>query len=244
MLRVRVTDDGVPALHGSSTMTGAFTLARPGGDVRGPVLVAGSATVSPMPLRGGDPATLLATLSDAEAGGGTVSAAEFSLGAAAAPAGSGTAMTGSFGTATVQASGVLPTNGVVTGTTTIWVRGRDAANNWGAAYALSVPSVAKGVVAAPEPIAIDFLGLPSPNPFHGATSIRFGLAQPANVRLELFDLAGRRVRTLASGVLEAGPHAVSWDGRDERGAEVGAGVYFVRFITPAKSFHARIVALH
>src|SRR4029078_9707178 len=67
MLRVRVTDDGVASLHASSTMTGVFTLARTGGDVRGPVLVAGSASVSPLPLRGGDPAPVFAPLSEAEA---------------------------------------------------------------------------------------------------------------------------------------------------------------------------------
>ena len=46
-----------------------------------------------------------------------------------------------------------------------------------------------------------------------------------------------------SGELAAGPHAVSWDGRDDRGATVAAGVYFVRFATPARTFHTRVVSL-
>jgi flagellar hook assembly protein FlgD len=90
---------------------------------------------------------------------------------------------------------------------------------------------------------VDFLATPSPNPFQGATSVRFGLARASNVRLELFDLAGRRVRTLASGELAAGPHAISRDGRDEHGATLAAGVYFVRLMTPALTFHTRVVSL-
>ena len=243
LLRVRIADDGVPSLHATSTMTGVFTLARPNGDARGPVLVAGSATCSPMPLRGGAPATLFATLSDAETGGGTVAAAEFSLGAAPAPAGSGAAMGGTFGGASVQASAAIPTNNVPTGTQTLWVRGRDIAGNWGPAFALTVPSVSQGVVAVGDEVTVDFLGRPSPNPFQGQTSLRFGLAHATRVRLELFDLAGRRVRTLVDGELAAGPHASSWDGRDEHGAAVRAGVYFVRLSTPEKAFRGRVVAL-
>jgi hypothetical protein len=243
LLRLRVTDDGVPALQTTSTMSGVFTLARAAGDTRGPVLIAGSQGVSPLPLRGGEAATLYATLSDAETGGSTVAAAEYSVGAAAAPAGSGTAMGGTFGTTSVQASVALVTDAVPTGTQTLWVRGRDAKGNWGAAGALTVPSVSKGVVAVEEEVKVDFLATPSPNPFQGTTSVRFGLARAAHVRLELFDLAGRRVRTLVDGELAAGRHAAAWDGRDERGADVRAGIYFVRFAAPGRTLNARVVSL-
>jgi flagellar hook assembly protein FlgD len=152
-------------------------------------------------------------------------------------------MTGTFGTASVQATAALNTNAVPTGTQTLWVRGRDAAGNWGTAGALTVPSVSKGVVGVEDAVTVDFLATPSPNPFQGTTSVRFGLAHAARVRLELFDLAGRRVRTLIDGDLEAGAHATTWDGRDDHGASVRAGVYFVRFVAPGKSLHARVVAL-
>jgi len=244
LLRVRIADDGSPSLHATSVMSGVFTLARSGGDTRGPVVVAGSAACSPLPIRGGTPATLFATLSDAETGGAAVSAAEYSLGAAPLPAGSGTAMVGTFGSASVQASAALATDNAPTGNLTLWVRGRDAAGNWGAATAITVPSVSRGTVAVDEEPTVDFLATPNPNPFHGRTSIRFGLARTGDVRLELFNLAGRRVRTLASGVLSPGAHVTVWDGRDERGVAVGAGVYFLRLVTPAKAYHARVVALN
>jgi hypothetical protein len=244
MLRVRMTDDGSPSLASTAVMSGPFTLARAGGDTRGPVLVAGSANVSPLPIRRLKPATLGATFSDAEMGGGAVAAAEYSIGATPAPAGSGTAMSGAFGSATVPASAPLATGAVLTGDMTFWVRGRDAAGNWGAATALTVPASGSTTVGVGDEVAVDFLATPSPNPFRGLATIRFGLARAGEVRLELFDLAGRRVQTLASGIHAPGPHLATWDGRDQRGTNVKSGVYFVRLTTPSKVFHTRVVALN
>lgn len=67
-----------------------------------------------------------------------------------------------------------------------------------------------------------------PNPFRD--EVRFVLAAPraARVRVGVYDLAGRCVRTLLEGELGAGEHPVAWDGRDATGAEAGTGVYFVR----------------
>jgi flagellar hook assembly protein FlgD len=45
--------------------------------------------------------------------------------------------------------------------------------------------------------------------------------------VEVFDVAGRRVRSLFRGALEAGVHEHTWDGRDDRGRFVGTGVYVV-----------------
>lgn len=70
-----------------------------------------------------------------------------------------------------------------------------------------------------------------PNPFNPATKIEFSLLQADNARLEVFDAAGRLVRTLISGgsaPLAAGDHAVTWNGRDDAGLPVASGVYFYR----------------
>jgi flagellar hook assembly protein FlgD len=66
-----------------------------------------------------------------------------------------------------------------------------------------------------------------PNPTNPGTTISYALttAGPATVRL--YDLAGRHVRTLASGDHNPGRHTVHWDGRDAGGAPVAAGVYHV-----------------
>jgi subtilase family serine protease len=85
-------------------------------------------------------------------------------------------------------------------------------------------------VPAPEaPPAVSFLGPVLPNPFTARTTIRFGLAQAAPVTLDIHDVAGRRVRSLAEGTpYAAGAHALEWDARDDDGRGVRAGVYFCR----------------
>ena len=243
MLRVRVADDGSPSLSATAVMSAPFTLGRLGGDTQGPVLVAGSESCNPLPVRRGQATTLFATFSDAATGGGTVAAAEYSIGAAPAPAGTGTPLSGAFGSTSVQATAALATGNVLSGSLTLWVRGRDASGNWGAASALTVPTAGSTTLGLEDAERVDFLATPSPNPFHDSAMIRFGLAQAGNARLELFDVAGRQVKTLASGILAPGPHAARWDGRDRDGNGVRTGVYFVRFTTPSRVFHSRVVLL-
>jgi hypothetical protein len=72
------------------------------------------------------------------------------------------------------------------------------------------------------------LGQNNPNPFSGSTTIRFHLPVRNEVELSVFDIGGRRLQTLASGTLEAGDYTVHWDGRDETGEKVAAGIYFYR----------------
>ncbi len=66
------------------------------------------------------------------------------------------------------------------------------------------------------------------NPSRGAT--RFALSLPAagEANVEIFDAAGRRVRTLLRGPQHAGEHALVWDGRDDGGRAQGPGVYLAR----------------
>jgi hypothetical protein len=240
-----VADDGSPALQSTAVMSGSFALARTGGDTRGPVLLAGSARCSPLPIRLLQPATLVATFTDAPMGGGAIAAAEYSIGAAPALAGSGTPMSGAFGSLTVQASAEFPTAAVPSKDIKVWLRGRDADGNWGAATTLAVP-VAGSIPDPPPPHevpAVDFLATPSPNPSRDLATIHFGLARAGQVNLELFDVTGRRVQTLIKSALPPGPHTATWNGRDSNGNHVGNGVYFVRLTTPSKTFHGRLVRL-
>jgi hypothetical protein len=68
----------------------------------------------------------------------------------------------------------------------------------------------------------------SPNPAAGAMMFALELPRAADTRVEVFDLAGRRVAELRRGPLAAGRHTLAWNGRDERGALVPAGVYLAR----------------
>lgn len=67
-----------------------------------------------------------------------------------------------------------------------------------------------------------------PNPFNPSTSLHFELAEAGAVRLEIFDLRGRRVRTLLDRPLGAGAHAIDWDGTDDRARPLSGGTYLIR----------------
>jgi aminopeptidase N len=68
----------------------------------------------------------------------------------------------------------------------------------------------------------------TPNPFNPRTTLRFSLAEPATVRLRIFDLRGRAIQTLECGTLGAGEHEQLWDGTDRHGQSVASGTYLVR----------------
>jgi hypothetical protein len=68
----------------------------------------------------------------------------------------------------------------------------------------------------------------SPNPFNPVTTIRLDLPRAADVRLDVFTVDGRLVRTLVRAPLAAGRRSVTWDGRDDDGRAVGSGVYLYR----------------
>lgn len=72
------------------------------------------------------------------------------------------------------------------------------------------------------------LAMPAPNPFNPTTRIDFELPRATRVVLTVHDAAGRRVRTLHDGVLPAGPHTATWDGRDDAGRAQASGTYLVR----------------
>jgi hypothetical protein len=72
-----------------------------------------------------------------------------------------------------------------------------------------------------------------PNPVTSATVIAYGIAKPGPVELSLFDVTGRRIRSLVSGSAAPGTYHVQWDGRDGGGRSVAGGVYFARLHTDA-----------
>ena len=68
----------------------------------------------------------------------------------------------------------------------------------------------------------------SPNPTRGDLTVNFNLESEEHVELALFDVSGRLIRSLAKGRFAAGPHRVTWDGRDDRGRTASPGVYLAR----------------
>ena len=65
-----------------------------------------------------------------------------------------------------------------------------------------------------------------PNPFCPETRMSFTMPAEGRAELRVYSVGGRLVRTLIDGPMTAGPHTVTWDGRDASGREVASGVYF------------------
>lgn len=67
-----------------------------------------------------------------------------------------------------------------------------------------------------------------PNPFNPTTTIAFDLPQNSFAELEIYDISGKKVRTVVNKNMEAGSHQVVWNGLDDLGNQVASGVYFYR----------------
>ena len=83
----------------------------------------------------------------------------------------------------------------------------------------------------------------APNPARAGAQVSFAVPGPGEAELALFGLDGGRVRTLARGTFGPGPSVATWDGRDERGAEVPAGVYFLKLRAGARNAVRRIAVV-
>ena len=87
------------------------------------------------------------------------------------------------------------------------------------------------------------LRLAGPSPFSGGTSLRYSLSERAAVRLEVFNVAGRRVRTLVDRVMEPGSYDASLASRATGERTLAPGVYWVRLAAGGRSRTLRVVTL-
>ena len=79
-----------------------------------------------------------------------------------------------------------------------------------------------------------------PNPFNPTTTIRFAVQAPMNVKLQIFNLRGELVRTLANGDFQRGLYERVWNGRDSAGNLSASGVYFYRLQIGEKLYRGRM----
>ncbi len=86
---------------------------------------------------------------------------------------------------------------------------------------------APGVYSPEIPAEFRFGGT-YPNPFSAEAAISFSLPSAGRVDVVIYDMSGRAVRTLSDTEMQAAEHTLMWDGLDETGNAVGAGVYFCR----------------
>ena len=79
-----------------------------------------------------------------------------------------------------------------------------------------------------------------PNPVAGRAVLGFDLARPGAVALELYDVNGRRVKSIARGPLDPGRYTFEWNGADDRGTPLPAGVYILHFSAPGLTASQRV----
>lgn len=69
-----------------------------------------------------------------------------------------------------------------------------------------------------------------PNPFNPATVIEYALPRASEVKIQIYNILGQKVRRLVDESQEAGYKTIHWDGKDDNGNEVSSGVYFYRIV--------------
>ncbi len=120
------------------------------------------------------------------------------------------------------------------GGTAIWApieRGGSYRLVWGAAsHAVQLPTTLE-------------LGQNYPNPFNPETVIGFAMPDAGDVRLEVYDLLGRKVDTLLEGSMNPGAHQVRWDGLNQQGAPVASGIYLYRLQVGSQQLQKKMVLL-
>ena len=100
---------------------------------------------------------------------------------------------------------------------------------WSDTLDIPITDLEVGIAQVDDALPTDYALHPAyPNPFNPVTTLRYDLPQRAEVRLTIYDILGRELRTLVAGTQEPGYRSVVWDGTDARGRPVGSGVYLYR----------------
>ena len=101
---------------------------------------------------------------------------------------------------------------------------------------------------SPNPVSVEQPGdavsfeldAPYPNPVTSDATIRYVMPHPGTVEMHLYDVLGRKIRTLLDTQVSAGVHSIVWDRRNEEGILIASGTYFYRMVvsTPGKTYIA------
>jgi hypothetical protein len=95
----------------------------------------------------------------------------------------------------------------------------------------------------PSQLRLPQLSRPRPNPFTGSTELTLQLPHSAHVRLSVMDISGRLVRSLGQRVHAAGSQPISWDGKDELGRPLPAGIYLIRAVVADVVLSSRVTLI-
>jgi hypothetical protein len=119
-----------------------------------------------------------------------------------------------------------------------FVTATDFSGNESGVAVLDLPT---GVEGTPRSYVLSVSAYP--NPFNPQTTIRYTVPSKGHVDVSIYDLRGGHVATIVDEEKDAGSYTRSWDGKDDRGASVGSGVYFARVAHPSGTKSYKMVLL-
>lgn len=153
-------------------------------------------------------------------------------------------MSGNFDSPQVQVTAALPTALFPPGYRTLWVRGMDAAGNWGPARELTLVVNGLPVLNAGDATVREFeLRQNVPNPIDRTTVISYAVPYESPIELAIYDVSGRRVRGLVRRNANPGLHRIEWNRTNDAGRAVLPGIYYCRFVAGGRSFERKMVVL-
>jgi hypothetical protein len=82
-----------------------------------------------------------------------------------------------------------------------------------------------------------------PNPFNPSTTIRYTIPSAGEVKIFIYNIIGKRVKTLFEGYQNSGTNSVNWNGRNDFNAAVGAGIYFYTVKTSTGSLTGKMILM-
>src|SRR5262245_41180965 len=123
------------------------------------------------------------------------------------------------------------------------IRTVDRAGNWSAMSNVVSKVASTAVGVSPDGARITDLSHPSPNPARSHVSFAMSMANAGNVEIDVFDITGRHVRTLARGPWAMGDGSVTWDLRDDGGGLVPSAMYKVRARLGTQQFVRSVVVV-
>jgi hypothetical protein len=100
------------------------------------------------------------------------------------------------------------------------------------------------VAAGDLPTPANGLRTSSANPFAGSISLMYSLAGDGAAELEIFDVRGRKVRSLLQGASTAGRHETVWDGKNDAGQNLPGGVYLARLKAGGEQHSTKLIRMH
>ena len=111
---------------------------------------------------------------------------------------------------------------------------------------LELPLLGEGIesISADDELTlITTIGQNYPNPFNPETSINYSLSKKGNVKIEIFNIRGQKVKTLLNKETNAGLHQINWNGTDDDNKQISSGIYYYRFEADNKKMMRKMLLL-